>query len=423
MPVPHRIDDFLFYGCELDPEVVGLPETLQTDPPAETYHADVSELTARATNLLHTILSERVATLDAGTQHIIPLSSGLDSRILLEALLEHVRAEQVTTVSYGSPGTWDFEIPRAIANEVGVDHRRIDLTSQQTEWSLSALEAHTATLDIGQNVFESYPNSLPAERVDAERSIIWSGFYGALTGGKLMRNRPTSWETAQQYFLEWNKSTDSSLLSTEYTPESALPAEPWLPAETLGYDLQLNLGVRQQCNTGPGVIYDPELYETPYTDDRWIRFWCRVPREYRQDRSLIESVFYNVCRHSRAYPSDGNYGSPISRNSYFALACGVSKVLYARAKATLFDGVHYPDPHENYVNYGAAFRSDERFRKIGYEALSSLDERGLFEQDVTDRWETHLQNGGLGKEIQLLISLELFLRVENGNQEPSVVRA
>ncbi|WP_157224630.1 asparagine synthase-related protein [Natronococcus occultus] len=416
------VDDFLFYGCEIDPEVVGLPETLLANPPRESYRDDVPELTSRATDLLHTILAERVAALPRETQHIIPLSSGLDSRILLEALLEHVATENITTVSYGSPGTWDFEIPRAIANEVGVDHQQIDLTSQQTEWSLSTLETHTTTLDTYQNIFESYPNSLPAERMDAERSVIWSGFYGALTGGKLMSNRPTSWNAAQQYFVDWNKSTDSPLLSHEYTPETALPSEPWLPADVLGYDLQLNLGVRQRCNTGPGVICDPELYEAPYTDDRWVQFWCRVPRKYRQNRSLIESVFYHICQRTHTYPSDSNYGAPLSRNSYFAFACGAFNVLYARAKAALFDGIHYPDPHENYVNYGAAFRSDGRFRKIGQEAISSLEDRNLFEQDVSDRWKTHLRKGGLGKEIQLLISLELFLRVEDENQKPPKVR-
>ncbi|MDG5818690.1 asparagine synthase-related protein [Natronococcus sp. A-GB7] len=422
MTFSHRIDDFLFYGCEINPERVGLPETLRTNPPTETYCADISALTTRATNLLHTILSEKIAALHAETQHIIPLSSGLDSRILLEALLKHVDTENITTVSYGSPGTWDFEIPKAIANEVGVTHRQIDLTSKQTEWSLSTLEAHAATLDIGQNIFESYPNSLPVHTVSTERSVIWSGFYGALTGGKLISDRPTCWSAAQQYFTDWNKSTDSPLLSGEYTPEASLPSEPWLPSDVLGYDLQLNLGVRQQCNTGPGVIHDPDLYEAPYTDDRWIQFWCRVPREYRQDRSLIESMFYNVCQHSHAYPSDGNYGAPISRNSYLAFACGASKVLYARAKAALFDGLHYPDPHENYVNYGAAFRCDERFRKIGREALSSLEERNLFEEAVTNRWKKHLRKGGLGKEIQLLISLELFLQVEDENRKSSAVR-
>jgi hypothetical protein len=45
----------------------------------------------------------------------------------------------ILCVLYGSPGVFKFEMTPAIANEAGVEHRRIDLTPGVQQWSTDEL--------------------------------------------------------------------------------------------------------------------------------------------------------------------------------------------------------------------------------------------------------------------------------------------
>ena len=42
--------------------------------------------------------------------HIVPLSGGLDSRAILGGLLDAGLKDQITTVTFGTLGTWDYDI-------------------------------------------------------------------------------------------------------------------------------------------------------------------------------------------------------------------------------------------------------------------------------------------------------------------------
>ena len=49
-----------------------------------------------------------------GREHVVPLSGGLDSRLILGALLEHSDARDIRTFTYGIAGSYDFEIGNAV---------------------------------------------------------------------------------------------------------------------------------------------------------------------------------------------------------------------------------------------------------------------------------------------------------------------
>lgn len=62
------------------------------------------------------------------TEVALLLSGGLDSRILLVELLKHLPPTTIHTITYGSPGTWDYDIGNLIARKAGTQHLAIDLS-------------------------------------------------------------------------------------------------------------------------------------------------------------------------------------------------------------------------------------------------------------------------------------------------------
>ena len=55
-----------------------------------------------------------------GGMHIVPLSGGLDSRAILGGLLNAGLKKQITTVTFGTPGTLDYEIGSYVAKRIGL---------------------------------------------------------------------------------------------------------------------------------------------------------------------------------------------------------------------------------------------------------------------------------------------------------------
>ena len=57
------------------------------------------------------------ASITPGRTHYIPLSGGLDSRALLAAAME--AGAEVETLTFGMPGTMDYEDGNRVARAVG----------------------------------------------------------------------------------------------------------------------------------------------------------------------------------------------------------------------------------------------------------------------------------------------------------------
>ena len=67
-------------------------------------------------------IGNQLASSGRGAVHILPMSGGLDFRAVLGGLLEHIPSSQIVTVTYGIPGTWDFEIAKMISRKFGIQH-------------------------------------------------------------------------------------------------------------------------------------------------------------------------------------------------------------------------------------------------------------------------------------------------------------
>ena len=73
-------------------------------------------------------IKARFQEADNGT-HIVPLSGGLDSRAILAGLLDRGLKDQIIATTYGTPGTYDYDIGCRVAKKIGVKHKAFDLST------------------------------------------------------------------------------------------------------------------------------------------------------------------------------------------------------------------------------------------------------------------------------------------------------
>lgn len=89
--------------------------------------------------------------IDFSKDQVVPLSGGMDSRIVLGLLLEFVEASKIKTYTFGVHGSYDYEIPNAIARFLGTQHT--NFSSADTHYSVEGLIRAAIASDGNTEVF------------------------------------------------------------------------------------------------------------------------------------------------------------------------------------------------------------------------------------------------------------------------------
>lgn len=129
-------------------------------------------------------LEEAVGQCASSQPHIlVPLSGGLDSRAILAILLQSRQAHDIHTLTFGSKGTFDFDIGNLVAKAAGTNHTSIELSTRQltAEDILNRAARMHGLVDPFENApWEDLTHSL------ASPCRLLSGFLGdPLTGSHL----------------------------------------------------------------------------------------------------------------------------------------------------------------------------------------------------------------------------------------------
>lgn len=345
--------------------------------------------------------------------HVVPLSSGLDSRTILAGLLgaDGISRDQIRTVTFGTPGSWDFDVGRAIANTVGVDNVAVDLTAPAFRWDLEELYDYAASQEAPNKFFEGYVNASLSRVVDAADPVFWSGVMGDAVAGKETTTTPEpSWADACRSFAAFNRLTDARLRPPGYDPTAALPAEPWLPRDRLTYRDQLTLGVERPCFLEP-LIVSPDhahRYVRVFLRPEWLSFVLRVPRELRARRNLFKRIVRAFAPDLFAFPTDAANGQPIGSPKWRVVFGGVTARL--RMRVARRAGIDVVDPWVNYLDFDAALRRDTPLRATVHELVDRFDDRELLGWlDAAELRRAHQRGDGSELPLRLVASLELYL--------------
>jgi len=354
----------------------------------------------------------------SSVKHFVPLSGGFDSRIILGELLKKVDKKQIITLTYGVPGSLDYEIGAKVAKKMGVKNIRVNLSPDVFSWNEDRLSANAKNYNNPNILFRGYDvyeYVFKKESFD-DNYVFWSGFMGdVLTGVKFYENEANTWEKALERFVSQNFNK-TKLVDKNFDPKIVLPSEPILDKNILSYDEQLNYFVRQpfylENSVCPKSVF--QHVETPYLQSNFLRFILNIPREKRNDRKFFIKMSQQRHRELFSLPFQSKYGLRLDSNPRLILA----KKIFLRLKEELCIKINMPQPSSKtqFIDWNVGLSKSKNLNNLAAKNLSDLANRNIIKWfDVEKYLQDQKKSKSYGENIRKLISLELLLKLNDKN--------
>ena len=371
--------------------------------PDEVAARSESELIERGTKLLLTAVDR----CRDGSEVIVPLSGGLDSRTVLGALLETMPARSITTYTYGLRGTLDFEIGNEVARRAGTRHVTLDLErrgfSEENVLRTAILsDANTELMKpaVWIHVIEEF----------GDRAQYWSGFTGdGVAGSHYLPHRGdldqavadfVSDETRSLQYLEdgeWSREHMRAVARvTKYDGLLSNHEAVWFENHVERY-------------TAHHIFLRGLRYALPFMDDEFAGFMLALPSRLRSGKRLFDRMVSERFKSLFALPSK-DYGYSLTGRSLQHRAWqanqAVRKVLWRVMPTSV------THPRTSYLDFATAIRERPAVRSMVVGAIASLAKRQILDERRLERMlNDHLRSArDTSSLLTLLTSLELALR-------------
>jgi len=373
---------------------------------------DMNCLAAEGVGILRNVFRTILEGVDHRRVHVVPLSGGLDSRGILAGLLEHLDTRQIQAVTFGTPGTRDFDIGQQVARAAGVNWTAIDLTSGKWTWDTGDL----------MNTLRGAPSPLWAFDVHVNNAIpsmfgadceYWIGFVvDPIYGSHKLQNRSRSWEEARLRFSVMSRFCRS--VDLKVSPElymGMIPGKPILPDRVMCYDEQLNIAVRQEYWMKRILFRKGYSYQTPLLHPHWVEFILAVPHHYRERHRVYRQVLRSAYPVLFALPTKNTHGLSLTA-SQWRIGLRRHALRGWTAAKRVFPWIDWAvSPDTNYIDFDRGLRERADLKEGVYECIQKLKRRGLVDWiDVDAIWKCHQRRqGNHADALTLLASLELYL--------------
>jgi hypothetical protein len=412
-----KINVFLHYGYFPNARVT-LPDSLRHWLDSDSLHQDFNnaneaDLIIKGANALRKNFKQEIAQ-DHNKTHVVPLSGGLDSRTILANLLEHLDPSRIVTVTFGKPGSPDYERARSIAKKADVKWEGIDLSPGKWKWDTDLLVATANRSELPTRLFDTAVNHAIQLRFGKD-AIYWSGFMGDSLGClEPISNRVQTWEEAREAFVKRNcVSKNTRITNMDFNPFKCLPSKPFVRPEKLDYYSQLNHFVRQQCLTKH--IYSPRGYDIryPFLNKEWVKFILNVPIHFSLRQQLYRKIQKSYWPHLFT-----NWNSPFRDSSKWeSLKHRRRRNLFMRLirKSVTSIGVKMSaDISAKYIDWNYALLNQMDFKSVVYSNLQDLQARKIVDWLDLDNLWLDRQNAHKGNafELMTLAALEVHLKAK-----------
>jgi hypothetical protein len=399
-----RIDSFLRLGYFIDYtkerapiDFSGINNALYVDVPYD-------ELIREGVKNLRRTIS---ALLVEGRDHVLPLSGGLDSRLILGALLEHLEPQNLQTFTYGVEGSYDYEIGNSIARDFGTRHTPICLSEEA--WQLEE-ELDVARRTDFQGVLFHHPPLAKLDRL-YDGALFWSGYVGDAVAGSHLHEPPSATlEDAKLTHLRHRTLVKSTRLHR--SPDRDFLAHMdggGLNPEVLTWDEQVLFSEACAKFTAPLVLFREIDFVTPFINTPWMDFMLSVPNRFRLGQQLMIDIGRSAYPELFDSPSKNRLGHNFRTPD--AIVRATFWLNRARKLAHQFiPRVNYPPIQ--YADFNESIRSNPHLRRIVRDSTEDLRVRGICDWvDFDGLWRKHdrrIRNHG--DALIVLASLELISR-------------
>lgn len=355
------------------------------------------------------MLSEEIAKHNPeGKDHVIPMSGGLDSRLILCELLQFVHADKIRLFTFGIPGSYDYEIPELIAKKLGIKIERVNLheVNLNTDDIISSLTPS----NLWTYLLDSFYNRLAFKRFGKE-VYYWSGFMGNnLAGEHLGWYSGESWDEARKIYVSHERLCKGVQLYSEgYDPFDSIMKTP--DDTIIPYIDQLDFRHRQpKCIlsilNAPSTEYNQFF---PLTSKSFMNYMMGLPFNERKGE-----VFYRRLVQER---TDCLRDIPVKRT--YCLPLRYEGTLRSKFKRAYINGVRIlsgkPSPMLNYYDFNTAFRERADIRRLIESNLADLSKRNILPWlDIIKIQKKFFEEKvPIHDAISTLVSLEIYLKYEN----------
>lgn len=344
----------------------------------------------------------------SGARHIVPISGGLDSRAILAVLREYAPADHIETYTFGTPGSYDFDIGAQVAKAAGVRHSAIDL--MQASWSHDELLENARRNDCQTFLFHHVPISLLEPYQDA---TIWSGYIGdAVVGGHLKPEPASTLAAAKNRYLKKRAEVRSMVMHGGGVAAMADKiGGGFLPPEVLTYDEQV-LFAEVGKLVAPHVLIKGFAYKTPFINNAFWQWGLGIEDRWRKDRGLFIDMMCTAYPDLFGLPTKPSFGLPLTAPAPLAFMARVrNKMLHLGIEKMPY--LPWPSsPNTNFIDFSKLVRERADLKHLAGEALQALKARKIIDWlDIDAIWDAHMARQiNCGDAIAILVSLELNLQ-------------
>lgn len=344
---------------------------------------------------------------------VVPLSGGLDSRAILAELLKHVNAKSIFTYTFGTPGTWDYEIGQLVAKHAGTKHLSYNLC--EYSFTQERLENRAILSNGYTDLFTLAPLDYISRDFSLEDTVIWSGFMGDPSVGSHIPDPILLSKWKDKYCI--NKERYEKTIKLEKQLINGLNCElfvnmPNVPENSVLFAEELwDFQNRQMRYVIPQVLPDGFTYALPFLNKFWLQFSLNLPLTWRYKQKFYKHMLYT------AYP--GLYSLPVKNNQGLSLGASDWMVMMLRKfNITMYQfNKRYRkkslNKNINYIDFELALRERPDVKLVVENNIYDLKNRGLFNKGFIDNlWKQHqCKLGDFSKALTLLASLEILLKV------------
>lgn len=372
------------------------------------HFSSLPEYSHDVSTLKDLMLSSIAEGYESKAIQVVPLSGGMDSRIVLAALCEFTETKNINTYTFGVPGSYDYEIPNQIAKKLGTKHT--NFTSKKTNYTIDGLIRAAIASDGNTEIF----HPLVLNRVSdhyGPNAIYWSGFAGDLVGGafgdKLIGNN------SKQQLIDYEKRGIHFL-------EGIVEDKSIYSYISLGEKMGSYISEAEACfwenhverYTGHHIFRNDMNIKAPLVDTRILKFFFTLPKSQRENKKFFNESFASIYPKIFDIPTK-DYGYKYSRYFYkqpFRKARFYSKAIGWRLAPKL---ITHADTA--YIDMQHAINERPDVKNCIDELLSDLSHRNIIDNKRMFKFLSQHREGSKNytKDIINLASLEVILKAAN----------
>jgi len=248
-----------------------------------------------------------------GAQIVVPISGGLDSRLVLAKLVEH-GCDNLRSFSYGPIGNSDAKIGQEVSERLGVSWKFIPVEANESrEFYQSDIRKKYSLYADGLNVVPNYQDLIPIYKLKASGylssdCIIVNGQSGDFnTGGHIpnsLMNKDADTDDLLSEIIKKHYSLWDGLLTEENLGEikeniiaHVFNGDDVSSQDDIGHEKLVSLYERWEFEERQTkyIVNGQRVYDyfsinwhLPLWDGEFVRFWCQVPLDFRYKQNLYK---------------------------------------------------------------------------------------------------------------------------------------